>query len=340
MLAPSLVSADALFAEDSLVKMLGPDSFRSALEPNQTSMIAFLSPANVNNEQLASDYAKAALGLHPFVPVYAVDCGQQSNHELCEEKSIEKFPTIKLYPRGNTVPSLTYEDSNESASAFYYWASRRIPNYVTKHYQVEKIESWINENKDKHRVLLLSKDKKVPLLWTVLANKYVGQLDMAYHRDRKGKSSVKLGMEAGGKKEAKILVYPAGSTTALRYEGIQKMDSLSRFFDSMIDGGVDLKVANKVAMEEEFVPDEKELEIERRQEAQRLALAHGGFASLIDFEQAVKDGHGADYHDIHGYPGMMGEPPKKTKGQDDTVVDEPSAWSDEEEGSSRISDEL
>jgi hypothetical protein len=36
MLVPSVVSADAVFAEDSLVKMLEPDSFQSALKPNVT----------------------------------------------------------------------------------------------------------------------------------------------------------------------------------------------------------------------------------------------------------------------------------------------------------------
>lgn len=76
-----------------------------------------------------------------------------------------------------------------------------------------------NKTKATHAVLLLTKEKKPPLLWKVLANKYVGQLALAYHRDRKGKSSVELGMEAGGKKEAKVLVYRAGSTVPFRYEG-------------------------------------------------------------------------------------------------------------------------
>ncbi|KAJ3576551.1 hypothetical protein NP233_g364 [Leucocoprinus birnbaumii] len=330
-LAPSLASADAssLFGEDSLVKTLDSNSFKTALEPNQTSMIAFISPTNVDHKELASDFEKAALGLHPFIPVYAVNCDKETNRKLCKEELIEKYPTVKLFPRGKTAPSLVYDDSNESSSAFYYWASRRIPNYVTKHYHVENIEPWAKEMKDRHAVLLLSKDKKLPLLWKVLANKYGGQLEMAYHRDRKGKSSVKLGMEAGGKKEAKILVYSAGSATPFRYEGIQKLDSLSRFFDTIISSTADLKTANKKAREEEFIPDEKELEIERKQEAQRLALAHGGFASLIDFEQAIKDGHGADWHDINGYPGMMGEPPARRKkdedgedGDDSQVVDD------------------
>ncbi|KXN86203.1 Protein disulfide-isomerase MPD1 [Leucoagaricus sp. SymC.cos] len=316
VLAPALALADTLFAKDSLVKMLEPNSFENALEPNQTSMIAFISPStrSSDHERLASDFEKAALGLHPFVPTYAVDCERELNQELCKEQGVEVYPTVKLFPRGKTTPSLTFDDSNEgSASAYYYWASRRIPKYVIKKYFVEDLEPWIAETRDKHTALLLTKEKKIPLLWSVLANKYAGQLEMVYHRDRKGRSSMKLGMEAGGKKEAKILVYPAGSTTPVRYEGINKMDSISKFFDSLLDVSVDLKAANKEAMEEKFVPDKKELEIERKQEAQRLALAHGGFASLIDFEKAIKEGHGADYHDVHGYPGMMGEVPAGNK---------------------------
>ena len=37
-----------------------------------------------------------------------------------------------------------------------------------------------------------------------------------------------------------------------------------------------------------------------------MALAHGGFTNLINFEEAIKNGHGADFHDKHGFPGMMG----------------------------------
>lgn len=74
---------------------------------------------------------------------------------------------------------------------------------------------------DQKRTLLLTKDKKVPLLWKVLANKYQGLgLEFGTHRDRKGKSSVELGFEAGEKKESKVLVYSPGSTKPFRYEGL------------------------------------------------------------------------------------------------------------------------
>jgi protein disulfide-isomerase A6 len=75
------------------------------------------------------------------------------------------------------------------------------------------------QTKERYVILLLTKEKKVPMLWKILANKYLGQIELASHRDRRGKSSVALGMEAGEKKDAKILIYPAGSTEHVRYEG-------------------------------------------------------------------------------------------------------------------------
>lgn len=94
--------------------------------------------------------------------------------------------------------------------------------------------------------------------------------------------------------------------------GILKHDSLSKFFDSVIDGSADLTTANEEAKSEEFVLDDEELEIQRKQEAQRIALLHGGYSDLIDFEEALKNG-GADYHDTTGYGGMMGAPPVPKK---------------------------
>lgn len=72
-----------------------------------------------------------------------------------------------------------------------------------------------------------------------------------------------------------------------------------------------MKIVNEEAASEEFVPDEAELEIERKQEAQRIALAHGGFANFIDFEDALKKGHNP--HGSQGYPGMLGDLPQKKK---------------------------
>ena len=84
--------------------------------------------------------------------------------------------------------------------------------------------------------------------------------------------------------------------------------------DSVLNGTADLSSIIEETKAEEIVIDEKELEIERKQEAQRIALLHGGFTDLIDFEKALLNG-GADYHGSHGYGGGMGGIPEHLKKQ-------------------------
>ncbi|KAI0788886.1 hypothetical protein C8Q75DRAFT_719079 [Abortiporus biennis] len=302
--APSLVSA-ALFPKDSLVKHITPKQFKKALKENSTTVVAFVAPWCGHCQRMAPEYSKAALGLYPLVPMYAVDCDNQNNKRLCAEQGVQGFPTIKLWPRGEQSTAMTFDGPERTASAFYYWASRAIPHGVKKLYKIEDIPGWVNQNIDHTRALLVNNGKHIPLLWQVLGNKYKDHFKFAIHRDRKGKSSVKMGMEAGEKGTSKVLIYPPGSTDFVRFQGITKLDSLTKFFDSIVDGTADLTIVNAEAAKEEYVPDETELEIERKQEAQRIALAHGGFTELVDFEEAIKQ-YGTDFHGKHGYPGMMG----------------------------------
>ena len=67
--------------------------------------------------------------------------------------------------------------------------------------------------------MLINNGKNIPLLWQALGNKYKGQLTFAIHRDRRGKSSEKLGIGKTEKGTSKVLVYPAGSSEWVVYEG-------------------------------------------------------------------------------------------------------------------------
>lgn len=173
------------------------------------------------------------------------------------------------------------------------------------------------------RVLLFSKAKDIPLMWKVLANKYRDDFAFANHRDRKGKSSEALGYDAGTHKESKILVYPAGLAKPFLFEGtgfpffsslvisnisagVLKYNSISKFFNSILDGTANLTVQNSQVPEDSHMPTPEEQEIERKQEAQRLALLHGGFSDIIDFENAIKE-HGTDFHGAHRHTPRSGE---------------------------------
>lgn len=128
--------------------------------------------------------------------------------------------------------------SERTSSGFWYFATGGVPQAFTRLLNDFDVSPWAEkvwldfirlvsgqlmspiQHQTKHRALLLKKNKKTPLLWKVLANKYQGQLEFAGHYDKKGKTSIQLGLEAGEKKESKVLLYPAGSTNFIRYEGM------------------------------------------------------------------------------------------------------------------------
>jgi hypothetical protein len=83
-------------------------------------------------------------------------------------------------------------------------------------------------------------------------------------------------------------------------QGVLKYESISKFFDSILDGTATLTSMGSQVPEDSHKLSPEEEEIERKQEAQRLALLHGGLTDMIDFEKAIKK-HGTGFHGAHGY---------------------------------------
>lgn len=207
----------------------------------KTSLVAFVAPWCGHCQRLAPEYAKAADKLHPLIPTYAVDCDKEENKPLCAEQRVQGFPTVKLFPRGNKLAPMTYESGERTASAIFNWASRRVPNHVTKLSSMAEVQAWAGNTQDQTTLLLLTKDKKVPLLWKVIANQYFAKLELAAHRDEDGKVAKIFGFG----ENTKVLVFPAGSVKPVKYEGATKHESLTQFLKSILDGTADLKISNE-----------------------------------------------------------------------------------------------
>lgn len=60
-------------------------------------MVAFVAPWCGHCQKMAPEYSKAALGLHPLVPLYAVDCDAAKNKRLCADQGVKGFPTVKVF---------------------------------------------------------------------------------------------------------------------------------------------------------------------------------------------------------------------------------------------------
>jgi hypothetical protein len=64
---------------------------------------------------------------------------------LMSPQGVKGFPTVKLFPRGKEQAAILFEHPDRSASAFFYFATRRVPHKNRKLYTVEEIEPWVND---------------------------------------------------------------------------------------------------------------------------------------------------------------------------------------------------
>ncbi|KDQ61467.1 hypothetical protein JAAARDRAFT_54832 [Jaapia argillacea MUCL 33604] len=232
LLLPSLVSA-AIFPSGSKVKMIDHSGFTKAMKQNETSIVAFVAPWCGYCQRMAPEYSKAAQGLDPLVPLYAVDCDEEKNKRLCGEQGVKGFPTVKLFPRGSQLPPQTFESNDRTASNFFYWASKKVPNNVKKITDVEDVDVWVSKNSKKPKALLLTPDKSTPLLWKVLSNKYRDSIAFGAMKDKNGKAAGALGFGKGGKEGKSVVVVYEGGKGGV-YQGKLKKEPLSKFFDSLL----------------------------------------------------------------------------------------------------------
>ncbi|KIK83438.1 hypothetical protein PAXRUDRAFT_153151 [Paxillus rubicundulus Ve08.2h10] len=259
LVMPMLVSA-AIFPPDTKVKMLDPKTFRRVMKSNRTSIVAFVAPWCGHCQRMAPEYSSAAGNLSPLIPFYAIDCDAALNKPVCASQEIQGFPTVKVFPRGGQLPGQKYEAGERTSSNFIKWASRSVPNKIKVLPKVGDIPQWLDKNNDLPRVILLNRDKKFPLLWQVLGNNYHKKLAFGHYSDPEGKYAASLGfpVSADGK-FSKVIVYPAGSSVPILYEGESraaggtKYEPLSKYFRSIVDGTADfLKGPSELPVKDEL----------------------------------------------------------------------------------------
>jgi protein disulfide-isomerase A6 len=196
---------------------------------------------------MAPEYTKAAEGLAPLIPLFAVDCDAEKNKRLCGEQGVKGFPTLKLFPRGGRAPPLDYDGGERTARSIHNWAVRKVPNAVGVLKAPAGVPAWLAkvplrlrsllpdpdtaQHTDKPRALLLHKDAKPPLLWTVLANAHRG-LAFAALPDPDGAHAAALGLSA------RVVLYAPGGDVPVPYTGTLKHAPLDKYLRDVVRGNV------------------------------------------------------------------------------------------------------
>jgi len=306
-LAFSLLPAvDAgLFPKKSSVKHIDPKQFQAALETEQAFLTAFVAPWCGHCQRLVPELIRAADGLQSLIPVYAVDCEDAQNKQLCAEQGVQGFPTVKLYPKGTKMKPLEFQGTR-SSSSFFYWASGAVPFNLKRSQTAKGVQEIVQKNPGKVKAVLMNKSNKMPLLWKVLSNKFGDQIFFVNCRDRQGRESVALGFEAGEKKH-KVLIYGKHETEPILYDGVMKFSILSDFFDQVLEGNVDVSRANYDAKQEVFKTPEVEVEVESDGLEDETAIDESGYGGFnphegVGIEELMKMTGGFNPHGA-GHPG-------------------------------------
>jgi len=167
------------------------------------------------------------------------------NKPLCGAQEVKGFPTIKFFPRGSRKQPVPYNDERKAGAIFNY-ASNNVPDVIKRLSNSESITAWAEKKPEKPRALLLSKDKKVPLLWKALGNRYSHKMEFASAEDKKGNTLKALGLTVGEeKKGSKVVIYAPDSAEPVLYDGVNKYVPLAQFFRSVMDGSADLTPAKE-----------------------------------------------------------------------------------------------
>ncbi|KAG8836096.1 hypothetical protein FRC17_010029 [Serendipita sp. 399] len=232
---PLLVSA-GMFTKDSGVTMLDEKAFKTLMKEEKTSLVAFVAPWCGHCKNLSPEYSKAAKSLGSLVPLYAVDCDDAKNRQLCGEQGVKGYPTVKSFPRGSKGVAHDYQGERK-AKPIAEWASQEVPNRVETVGKTGELTKWVTKSESKPRLLLLNNQTKLPLMWRVLSHNFKDKaaLSVSRNKDKVPEliSSVNLEVEFGDK--SKIIYWAPGASEPKVYDGVMKFDPLTKFIQSLLD---------------------------------------------------------------------------------------------------------
>ncbi|EDK45872.1 conserved hypothetical protein [Lodderomyces elongisporus NRRL YB-4239] len=218
---------------------------------NYTTIVKFYAPWCGYCQQLKPIWKKlgkyitrdSQLGIN----VASLNCDNPENKPLCSTYQIQGFPTLMVFrpPKFDKTAGKSSSASTEAkkrkrhASEVYNgqrtlkaistFLTSRLKNYVTKLHNLDKdLQTWIEQNKDVPRMLLIAKANLISPLLKTLAIDYLGLVEFAmigkYNEDEKTINIEGREVVVPITDKSSLFYYDAEAGKLIKYQETEKLN--------------------------------------------------------------------------------------------------------------------
>ncbi|KAF1949460.1 thioredoxin-domain-containing protein [Byssothecium circinans] len=223
--------AESLYSKKSAVlQITGADYDRVIAKSNYTSIVEFYAPWCGHCKNLQPQYEKAAKSLAGIAKVAAVNCDDEINKPFCGQMGVQGFPTLKIVRPSKKAGKPTVEDyqGQRQAKAIVDTVKDKVPNIV-KRVKDDKLDEWLEENKDSAKAILFSDKGLVSATLRALAIDFDGIVSVAQIKKSEAKAVEKYGID----KFPSLVLIPAGATEAIKHEGEVTKEAMVKFLSQV-----------------------------------------------------------------------------------------------------------
>ncbi|KAF2634974.1 thioredoxin-domain-containing protein [Massarina eburnea CBS 473.64] len=224
-------SGQSLYSKKSAVlQITSVDYDRVISKSNYTSIVEFYAPWCGHCKNLQPQYEKAAKSLAGIAKVAAVNCDEEINKNFCAQMGVQGFPTLKIVRPSKKTGKPTVEDyqGQRQAKAIVDTLKDKIPNNV-KRIKDDKLDEWLEENKDSAKAILFSDKGLVSATLRTLAIDFAGIVSVAQIRKSEANAVEKYAID----KFPSLVLIPAGATEAIKHDGEVTKDAMVKFLSQV-----------------------------------------------------------------------------------------------------------
>lgn len=203
----------------------------------------FYAPWCGHCQNLKPKYEKAAKSLKDLAQVAAVDCDDEENKPLCGSMGIKGFPTLKIVKPSKKPGKPIIEDyqGQREAANIIEAVKGAIPNNV-KRVTDKTLSEWLETENSTAKAIFFSDKGPTSAMTKVLANEFLGQINVAQIRDKEQEASKMFGVL----EYPTIVVLPGGTQEPVVYDGAFTKAAMKDFLSQHASPSAAQKIKEKV----------------------------------------------------------------------------------------------